>query len=75
MGRCNLMTGQSLCRYHRSYWLQTIAFICSSAYFISMLQVGSGKLVYTFGSTSVVLNIGKVHDGEWHNATVSVTGQ
>lgn len=39
-----------------------------------LLWVGSGKLVYTFGSTSAVLSDGRVHDGEWHNATVTVTG-
>lgn len=39
-----------------------------------LLWVGSGKLVYTFGSTSAVLSDGRVHDGEWHNATVVVTG-
>lgn len=31
--------------------------------------------MYTFGSTSAVLSDGRVHDGEWHNATVVVTGK
>lgn len=31
--------------------------------------------MYTFGSTSAVLSDGRVHDGEWHNATVTITGQ
>lgn len=31
--------------------------------------------MYTFGYTSAVLSDGRVHDGEWHNATVTITGQ
>ncbi|XP_061163889.1 protocadherin Fat 4-like [Saccostrea echinata] len=39
-----------------------------------VLWVDSGKLVYTFGSKSIVLSDESVHNGDWHNASVSITG-